>query len=523
MASGKKLGLFWGANSFSVVESNQDTPTVNFRVPLYAPGMGETQVARTQADDVRIVSILKENLKANKVSLTDVYLSLPSKDIVIRSFVIPSLKPHEIKGVVEFEIKKYIPFNLKELAYSFHASPLVEDKVKRMRVHFVAIRKEILDHYSAILKQAGLNVVFSEPAPMCLIRALIAKKHVKPDQRVAIIQTDFHDSRIIVFDGGVVQFVRDFQLHNPAMNAPMPEPELLRKKLFNEIKISLDFYMRQFKNEKISEILTVSQEPQEDIVQQLQTELELPVRRVDPLTVVNSPNAQDVGILNAYGVVLTPVAKTAVFNLSGSSNVGMAKPMGLPGNIPIPEEYFPAVKVAAVSGVLVLAMFFLTQFNTAQVKKKYDYLVEEVGPFLDMSVETIQQKIDDNKSRLELFKAIFRKTDVSFYLVRLPKLLPDGVWLNEMTVQYTEVQDTSKLPPQPGVPKTPPSPGLVLDMSGYVYNKDTNQQFRMVYGLVNSLKSDDFLKKYLKVISLSSIQTEQRETDTVTSFKITGK
>jgi Tfp pilus assembly PilM family ATPase len=527
MASGKKLGLFWGANAFSVIESNQDTPVANFRVPFQAAGVADqaTPAAKTQADDVRLVSALKEHLKARKINLSDVHLSLPSKDIVIRSFIIPFLKPHEIKGVVEFEIKKYIPFNLKELSYSFHATPLIEDKVKRMRVHFVAIRREILEHYSSILKQAGLNVIFSEPAPMCLTRALIFKKHIKPEQRVAIVQTDFYDSRIIVYDSGVVQFVRDFQLHNPALNAPAPEPEILKKKLFNEIKISLDFYMRQFKNEKISEVLTISFDPQQDFVEQLQTELEIPVRKIDPLTIVNSSDAQDIGIINAYGAVLNPPAKTAFFNLSGATVV--TKPMGgLPAGIPIPEEYLPAVKVGAVCAALLLVVFILTNVATAQTKKKYDLLVDNLGPFLDMSVENIQEKIDENTSKLDTVKNIFRRTEMASYLVRLPKVLPESVWLTDLTMQYTDVQDTSKSTTTNADQQTKASaalPGMLLDVAGYVYTKDTNQQFRVVYSIVSALKSDDLFKKYLKSVNLSSIQSEQREKDTVTSFKINGK
>jgi len=228
MSSGKKLGLYWGSGAFSIVEANQDAPVKTFRIPIHSDGVDALQ-PNAQSDDARLAGILKEALRANQVISNTIHLALPSKDIVIRSFVIPFLKPHEIKGVVEFEIKKYIPFNLKELAYSFHASSIVEDKIKRLRIHFVAIRKEILEHYSSILKQAGLNVVLSEPAPMCLTRALIAKKFIKPEQKVAIIQTDFTDSRIIIFDNGVVQFVRDFQLYNPGMNTPSPEPELLKK------------------------------------------------------------------------------------------------------------------------------------------------------------------------------------------------------------------------------------------------------------------------------------------------------
>jgi hypothetical protein len=536
MASGKKLGIFWGSSAFTIIEAQQDAPIKTFRVPYLSGAPADPTAASMtpQVDDLRLASLLKEALKANKVTATDVYLALPSKDIVIRSFVIPFLKAHEIKGVVEFEIKKYIPFNLKELAYSFHATPLIEDKVKRMRVHFVAIRREILEHYSSVLKHAGLNVVFSEPAPMCLTRALIAKKFIKPDHKVAIVQTDFTDSRIVVFDTGVVQFVRDFQLHNPALNAPTPEPELLKKKLFNEIKISLDFYMRQFKSEKIAEIATISFDPSQDIVEQLQKELETPVKPVDPHAVVNFPDISDIGVINAFGAILNPIAKTALFNLSGT--VTVSKTNSLPALLHVPEEYFPAFKVGVIGAALVFGIFILTKFTVAQTKKKYDVLVEQIGPFLDMSLASIQQKVVDNTTRLETNRNIFRKTEMAAFLVHLPKLLPEGVWLIDLNIQYNPIVEVAPKPidmknagktpvrAAPPPPSNVPQVGLiVLEMGGYAYMKDSNQQFRVVYGVVDALKTDELFKKYIKSVNLVSIQSEQKDGVSVTSFKINGK
>lgn len=521
MSHGKKLGLFFGNNAFSIVESQNDAPVKLIRVPYSAVPAIDVTSPLTPGEDAKFIATLKDSLKANNISSTDVHLALPSKDIVIRSFVIPFLKPSEIKGVVEFEIKKYIPFNLKDLAYSFHATPITEDKIKRMRVHFVAIRKEILDRYKSILKLSGLNVVFSEPASLCLARTLIIKKYVKTEQKIALVQTDFNDPRILIVDQGIVQFVRDFQLQNPTLNAAPLDGEMLKKKLFNEVKISLDFYVRQFKGEKIEGAFTLSFDQSQDLSMDLQREIEVPVKKIDPYEIIRFSGAMDVGLISAYGAVLDPGAKNVNFNLSGSASV--AKPSALPKMIP--PEYFLALKIGIGCVALVIGVSFLTSFHVAYVKKQYDTLFQEQGSMVDMSLADIKKKSADNIKKLTTLKEYLKNTETAYVLTRIPQLLPEGVWLTNFSLRYgsgamgSVVASGGKQ--TAAKPQQDDSGGI--ELSGYAYNQFPNQQFKMVYDLVNSLKSDEGFKKYFHTVSLNVIQSEQKQDVAVTSFKIVCK
>lgn len=520
MPPGKKLGLFIGNTALCIVETQQDTFGKVVRIPFGPTFSMDAVSPAAQSEDLAFANTIKESLKANNIFSTDVHLALPSKDIVIRSFVIPLLKSNEIRNVVEFEIKKYIPFNLKDLSYNFHAAPFSEDKIKRMRVHFVAIRKEMLDRYKTLLKLAGLNVVFSEPAPMCLVRALIFKKQVKAEQRVALLQTDFKDSRILIVEHGIVQFVRDFQLQNPALNAALLDVEMLQKKLFNETKISLDFYMRQFKSDKIDEMVTLAFDQNLDLSADLQREIEVAVRRIDPNVIVNSQGPMDVGLISAYGAVAGLGPKAIEFNLSGTTMA--VKQSALQQRIP--SEYFMAIKTTVACVALVMGVSFLTSFNNGQIKKRYTALMEQQGAFVDMPLKDIQKKVTENRNRFQTYKNFFTRTEASYVLAAIPRILTEGVWLTNLSIQYVKapsqpMADAKKVAP---VAEAKPD-GVNVEFSGYAYATDPNQQFKLVYGVVSALKSDKGFQKYFSNVSLVSIQSEQREDITVTSFKISCK
>lgn len=525
MSSGKNLGLFWGNNAFSIAESQEDVPQKVLRV-LHHPSPAIDPVSSgVNADDIQFVFPLKEALKTNNINSTDVNLVLPSKDIVIRSFVIPVLKPSEIRGVVEFEIKKYIPFNLRDLSYNFHATMSIEDKVKRMRVYFVAIRKEILERYKLVLKQAGLNVIYSEPAPMCLSRSLIYRRIIKSDQKVAVIQTDYDDPGIMIIDKGIVQFVRDFQLQNPTLNMAPLDADMLRKKLFNEIKISLDFYMRQFKSSKIEEVFTLSFNSDDDLSGALQKELETPVKKINLQSLGKFPIMPDFGLVSAHGVNLRGTAKTVDFNLSGVlATTSQAAKL----QEQIPEEFIPAIKVAVVCVAMLAVVFYLTKLNIAQFKKQYDAVVEIQGGFVDMTPEDIQSRITENLSRFKDYQDAFQASEMAYILTHIAKTLPKGIWLSSMEIQYAKDKIGSTTLSKPvllddSAGSSKAIRPMMIDLSGYAYTSDDNEQFKMVYGLVNALKSDRIFAKYSRNVSLAGIQSEQRGDLALTSFKIQVK
>lgn len=522
MSSSVKLGIFWGNNSFSVVESNQDAPQKTFRV-LHQPAPEFDPVSPVNGDDVQFVNPLKEALKLNNIKSTEMSLALPSKDIVIRSLVIPQVKAGELNNVVEFEIKRYIPFNLKDLYHTFHAVKFVEDKNKLMRVHFVAIRREILDRYKLLFRQAGLNVVYSEPAPMSLIRALVARKLIRVDQKVAVILTDLTDSGVIIVDKGIVHFVRDFQLQNPTLNMAPLDLDTLRKKLINEVKVSIDFYTRQLKSESISELYTLSFSSEEDLTEILHKELELPVKKISSQAIGKFSITADAGMVSSHGINLRSSIKGVEFNLS---KINLAPSQTVSFQSQIPEEFLPVLKVGVVCFALLAGVFFLTKAHVANVKKQYQAQAERQGAFLNMTKDEIEAKIKEQKEKLSNYQHAYKKSEMAYLMTYIAKTLPAGIWLSDFDISYDRPKETSassassKKPAVESVPGQKPEFPIIIDLSGFSYAKDPNEQFKMVYGLVNSLKSDKTLMKYSRSVNLAGIQREENGDAVITSFKI---
>src|SRR3989338_1934706 len=255
MADKKQLGIYWGESSFCFAEVEKGKLLKSSSIPF------STQINTYQTQDIpeslRFTTLIQKALQDLNVTSKKINLSLPAKDIIFRSFVIPWMEPEEVKNVVDFEAIKYIPIKLEDLVYTYHPITLNENNQKNVRIIFVATRKDILSKYIGILEHTGLTVEWAEPSPMSLIRVLEQKGHLPKKHGSAIVQIEEQGGKIIFVDQDVVQFVREFQL--PAADHANPsEFETFTSRLFNEIRVSLNFYSRQNPQGKITRIIVLS-------------------------------------------------------------------------------------------------------------------------------------------------------------------------------------------------------------------------------------------------------------------------
>ena len=512
MGGGKNLGFFWGSSSFRIVETENNLAARISTIPL-DPGPGSIDMG---PDDVRITALIQKAIRDERITATQVKLSLPSTDTIIRSFLIPWMRPNEITAAVEFEIKKYIPFNLKDLAYAYHSITFTENKVKKVRIIFVAVRRELLERCTQILKQAELNVVFCEAAPLSLVRALSAKKFLPHDQKIALLQVEPAMGRILFTHEGIVLFIREFQMNARKSDGTSEEAQFIRSRFLNEVQNSMEFYNRQYLNQPVTQVVVLASPSENPYHKWLQEDLNLPIKSVDPAALVGSqPPGDEMGAVNAFGVALaSPGHGKAIFDLAGKSVTHTAS---LLSSIDF-REYMNAVKTAVICAVVLGLVFILTQAGLAGLKNEVNGLEARQSqegfagqaddfrgfPGSPHASDDMQAKIKKNKAKLASYKSILIKSKMALVFAHIPSLFPEGVWLRTFNVR-----------------KSTDSNGYwTVDLNGYAYVKDTKQEIRTVNELVARIKKDQHVGKYFKSVNLTNLQQQVVDGYTVADFTI---
>ena len=139
MASSKRVGFFWGENKITLVEFGKNAPLQVASSPLdfklNALSTGPTFRSNV-AEEAQIAAIFKKMLEDNKITGASFYVSLPMKEIILRSFVIPSVKKEDIQNVIKFEAKKHLPIDIQDLTFVFSATPFTENRIERLQIIF---------------------------------------------------------------------------------------------------------------------------------------------------------------------------------------------------------------------------------------------------------------------------------------------------------------------------------------------------------------------------------------------------
>ncbi len=504
----KRLGIYWGEEKITLLETDGGSPS-QIAVINVASSHDSSPFRTELTEDIQISSSIQGILKKDRFNTNEVSLSLPLKDYILRSFIIPLVKPNELTGIIEFEARKYIPFDLKEVAYVYHVVPIVQNKIKRFRVIFYGVRKEILERYARILKQAGLTITFCEPSAVSLAKGFIAQQYVKLEDSFGFIEIQEKIGRIIFFDKGIAQFIREFSLTIPTnLSEENLDEDLVQYKIFNEIRASIDFYKRQFEGVPIGDFLAPETGFPSSIKHLIEEEFNCKLKPISMGVRLARLSAEDSEGFFAYGAALNN--KSLNFPLLNFIQKKTSKPGGV-GSISFEfnlADYKPVFVAALAVGVALIAAFIFGQNSLRQYVKQINALNLQLGEKVNVSTDEILAQIGSTKKKSSDYKNIQFKSEFFNVMMGLYSRMPSGMWLKNLKVMYQEGEDVFKKLP------------LKLEITGFVYHQDSNQQMRQVNDFVSTLKKDKMLSAFFKNVDLVSVKRSDDQSNSFTIFNI---
>ena len=532
MADEKKLGVYWGSNALFFSETQKASPTKIFQIPFGEAVIETLKDGPASIGGMELGSEIQRVLREQDLLDSSVNLSLPAKDIIFRSFVIPWMEEHEIKSVVEFEASKYIPFSLEKLSFSFHPISFIENGTKRLRIIFVAIKSASLTSYIKILEGASLNIALIEPAPSSLIRALSLKlKSVIPkDKTIAFIEKE-DVGRITIVDEDIPQFVREFHLSTISTNDQSEENiEETTKKLIGEVRISLDYFNRQNEQLQVENAILLSASNLEELSKTLEKNLPISIIPIDDQSILGDPTKKELGYLNAYGASIISVAGSPIhFNLSRQSSGQKSK---LKVKVPRkPVNYKSIIKTALVCVPLIIGSVVVSEFSKQNFEKDISDLNEKLGLFQDAEIEMIEKQEKTLRDKLTYFKNVRMESNATSFLFLIPDMLPEGTWIKTLDITYDD-SSTFELPgdeSKPTLRRTTntrnknETANLIVTIEGYAYSENRNQQFRLVNRLLRNLKDNKDFSGFFSDIDVETAKSQKLDNYSVTAFKIVCK
>lgn len=501
------LGIYFGLKDINLVETSGKKILNNIRLPnpnLEIAGLEEKVPA-----DLKLIALLKDALRSHRIEATEATFCISGQDLVIRTFEIPQLPQNELRGAINFEAKKYIPFKIDELDYDFQILP--DKRNKTNLVLFVGIKKEILTNYTNISKQLDIKTLALEYSAFSILRFL-KLSGIRDSGIIAIFCFDLNnedEANFTVFENGFSLFSRDFVFASQAQGFEQVAAEgLIQKndKLKNEIKVSLNYFDRKFPDKKISNIFVISGIKDLHELGPLFTEITIPVKIVDTTKLL--------GKNNPYSSLLVKSFAAALFKLSAlkikinliSAKIKAAKAVTIEHKQYAFLEGFKLDFRFIFLGLFFCAVVFGFGLLRRQPLKEEIITIESKRQKLS-TVDVDKQDYSalttlDVKYRKKI-KAINNLIKNQIYLTSpldaIPKALPKGLWLNNFRFNLDK------------------KGALELALDGQVYLEDSDKELEAVNIFLSNLNKDPVFSKYFKEMSISSIdrKTEFNKNSTV--------
>jgi len=506
------LSLYFGNKGINIINARIKGILNNIEIP--ASEISSFDFEDKVPADIKIVVLLQEAFRTNKLDAKEAILCLSGKDLIVRTFDIPQLPREELESAINFEAKKYLPFKIEELVTTFQVRP--DNAKKTNLVVFMAIKKDTLSSYLSIANQLKFKIRYLEYSALSLIRLLKINKGIEKGVTAFIyIDSEGDESHFVVMENGFLLFCRDIilsALPTEALDVGLKDPALILDKMRSEIKSSLDYYQRRFSQKPIVKTVFFSDLAVRGDLQDFLNEIGLNVKFIDLSKSLRTGGLVSSGAIKSYSAALVGVA-----------NIGIkldllkvkAKKQSVEPEFVLPDfsNFFKDINVDY--RIIFLALFLvgvMYVYGLTRIQPLKDDLKKTIGlrPSVaqvdaDVSYEELAKVDSKYKKKIAIYDAIVQQ---QVYLTKqlnvIPRVLPKNAWLS--TFRFTN---------NAGLP--------VLKLRGYVYSEDQQDEVVVINKFLNDLRGDVDFGAYFKSVVLDSVVKESFGKQNVASFEVTCK
>ena len=460
MPSGSVAGLVIRTGEVEILAMKGKTVTSRVRVAIQGK------------DDRDLVAAIEQARTAAGLKGKRLAVSMPSQDVLFRFFTVPQVPKSELDSVVQFEARKYIPFRIETIVWSYAATPVKESN--QLEIVFSAMSRDLFRQLQDVCIAAGVHPSLMEPRSVSLSRLIPPSK--SPKEFTCLVEVEEDAAHLAIVKDHLPYLTRDilFSRVPDAKSEPMGEaavgfpsqgvgvagdtaapadaagPDARVQRLLSELSVSINFFLREYPSTTIDRVVLFGQETVIGpwcawLAEQLHCQVELGNTVVDskvegglPLTF-----APALGLLEA---VRRPAAAPLDFLRRSTVKSAAAQPvqMRLPkisgGDILAAMKTPQGVMAIILSACLLGGWSFLEGLSVSAERAQLDQLVM-ARPNLEsrlngMSTKELQGLKDSAESQLKFLKQLIEhRVALAGKLDAVANALPEGLWLTHVSFE----------------------------------------------------------------------------------------
>ncbi len=332
------LGLDIGSRDLKFVQLKDVKTGYELENVGIAPLLPELIVDGSILDSMRVVESIKQLIQEKHVRVKDVAVSVSGhSSVIIKRVALPQMSEEELSESIKFEAEQYIPFDIEDVNLDFQILGMREDE-DQMEVMIVAVKKDKINEYISVVREAGLNPVVVDVDAFALENMYEINYEISAEGNIALVNIGASTINMNILKGGTSVFTRDSSvggnLHTEALQRGFTisydDAERLKQgeavegvsqedvasvltsaseDVISEISRSFDYFKGATSQEDINEIvLSGGCALIKDFVPLLSERVGINVKVIEPFKNINIPDKFDKGYLKKMGPILAVAA-----------------------------------------------------------------------------------------------------------------------------------------------------------------------------------------------------------------------
>lgn len=250
--------------------------------------------------DNNVSESIKKAISAIPFAVPKVNIGLSGAGVIIRYINLPKMNKDELRGALQFEAEKHIPFSVKDVFLDAYI--LSELANNQMFVLLAAVKKELVQQSMQLMQTLGVEINTIDINTIALINTFIYLERLtspKPSdsqKSSALLDIGLKFSSLSIVEGQVPRLSRDISVGTKAFATG--NKDALSANLIDEIRRSFDFYESQSGKSLDAIYLSGEGSKTEGLEQLLTQSLSLPVKFWDPIANFNLEAKLNKDLLN---------------------------------------------------------------------------------------------------------------------------------------------------------------------------------------------------------------------------------
>ncbi len=333
------LGLDIGTSAVKFVDLKDTGKGLLVNKLGLTPLPPETIVDGSLMDTTTVVEAIRELISHYKIKKREVAISVSGHSVIVKKITLPRMTESELEENIFVEAERYISFDINDVNIDFQILSTPEkdkDMGEHMEVLLVAAKKDLIDDYIAIVREAGLSPLVIDIDSFALENVYEMNYPLEIGDLVALCDIGASIMNINIVKGGKSLFTRDISIGGnlyteelqKELSVNFEEAENLKlgvtsekgsphtiDRVFDktstttalEIAKSLDFFTASFPEERIARLyLSGGCAKVPRLKQIVEERVNIPVEIINPFAnIAVSPSVIDLNYLTDISPLMT--------------------------------------------------------------------------------------------------------------------------------------------------------------------------------------------------------------------------